>query len=352
MALAAAGFGDHPVVSRAVSFLLASARTDGSWPIDTDLDTYVTALAVEALTAGNRPAAWLERDQRERIAAWLIRQQHTQRHPFTRARPGGWAWTNKSGAVPDADDTAAVLVALNRLGVTLPKPAVMEGLRWLVRIQNGDGGTPTFCRGWGRLPFDRSCPELTARALRAFALWRPATPVNQRRGIDRAILRALPFLALTQNREGAWYPLWFGSQRVSDHRNPVCGTAMVVATLAPLHQQRFPGCDRVLRQGIRYLQSAQNQDGGWGAARGAESSLEETALALRALAKFGSLPSIARGAEWLLKRLNDGPAAPSPIGLYFASLWYSEKQYPPIFTVAALAAAEQALAGAAPAPKG
>ena len=31
--------------------------------------------------------------------------QNQQTHPFTGAAPGGWGWTDLSGAVPDADDT-------------------------------------------------------------------------------------------------------------------------------------------------------------------------------------------------------------------------------------------------------
>ncbi|MEZ6048428.1 MAG: hypothetical protein R3C11_23220 [Planctomycetaceae bacterium] len=40
-------------------------------------------------------------------------------------------------------------------------------MNWLLDLQNRDGGWPTFCRGWGALPFDRSAPDLTAHALRA-----------------------------------------------------------------------------------------------------------------------------------------------------------------------------------------
>src|SRR4029078_7639813 len=43
----------------------------------------------------------------------------------------------------------------------------LNGLHWLNTLQNRDGGWPTFCRGWGHLPFDRSGPDLTAHALRA-----------------------------------------------------------------------------------------------------------------------------------------------------------------------------------------
>src|SRR5262249_58268730 len=47
----------------------------------------------------------------------------------------------------------------------------LAGLRWLGELQNRDGGWPTFCRGWGKLPFDRSGSDLTAHALRALRAW-------------------------------------------------------------------------------------------------------------------------------------------------------------------------------------
>ncbi|MEZ6078622.1 MAG: hypothetical protein R3C56_24000 [Pirellulaceae bacterium] len=43
---------------------------------------------------------------------WLLACQHRRRHAFTGANPGGWGWTDLSGAVPDADDTPAALLAL------------------------------------------------------------------------------------------------------------------------------------------------------------------------------------------------------------------------------------------------
>ena len=39
MSLAGMGLADHPVVARAVDFLIQSVRPDGSWPIDTNLTT-------------------------------------------------------------------------------------------------------------------------------------------------------------------------------------------------------------------------------------------------------------------------------------------------------------------------
>jgi len=49
MSLAGMGLADHPVSRRGVRFLADSVRADGSWPIDTNLATWVTTLSVNAL---------------------------------------------------------------------------------------------------------------------------------------------------------------------------------------------------------------------------------------------------------------------------------------------------------------
>jgi squalene-hopene/tetraprenyl-beta-curcumene cyclase len=71
------------------------------------------------------------------------------------------------------------------------------------------------------------------------------------------------------------------------------------------------------------------------------SSIEETAVALTALASQSSAsgvePAIRRGVAWLVESTDHGRRFPAtPIGLYFAKLWYSEDMYPVVFTVAAL----------------
>src|SRR4029077_8232431 len=132
-------------------------RADGSWPIDTNLATWVTTLAVNALGQHETQNSKLE----TRIRPWLLNQQYRTIHPYTRAAPGGWAWTDLPGGVPDADDTAGALLALRRLGEPdeQTRAATLAGARWLLGLQNRDGGIPTFCRGWGALPFDRSSAD-------------------------------------------------------------------------------------------------------------------------------------------------------------------------------------------------
>ena len=390
MSLAAAGHAGHEVVRRGAAFLAATVRPDGSWPIDTNLATWVTTLAVNALASGPDAAEWLPAGDRRKILDWLLAQQYREEHPYTHAAPGGWAWTDLSGGVPDADDTAGALLALRRLGAGDPqvREAAARGATWLLDLQNRDGGVPTFCRGWGLLPFDRSSPDLTAHAVTAWTAWLPDLPPNVRARAEKAIGRALAYLARTQRPEGEWTPLWFGSQFAPTEENPTYGTSRVLAALAMLAARRggppvvrggspdpprdstacgnTPRSPRgnthtrggsgepprtMVERGVRWLLAAQNWDGGWGGAPAAPSSIEETALAVDALARC--LPygpdlaairrAVARGAGWLMARTEEGTRFdPAPIGFYFAKLWYFERLYPIIFTVAALERARSA----------
>lgn len=351
LCLAHAGLADHVIVRRGVAFLLASQREDGSWPIDTDLATWLTAHAVQALipappTADAAPPpSPLSPHQRRRILDWLLAQQHREIHPLTFGAPGGWGWTDRPGAMPDADDTAAVLIALPRLAEpdAAIRQAASRGLEWLLNLQNADGGIPTFARGWGKLPFDRSCPDLTAHALQAFSVWDPWVEPPLRRRLAKAGARMAAYLAQHQTPDGAWLPLWFGTQLTPAEENPVYGTARTLIALRERRKVPAPySVDEsrleAMRQSARqYLEKAQNGDGGWGAQPGCRSTIEETALALAALAEDAPGPVTRRGIEWLVAATREGTVAPAaPIGLYFARLWYSETLYPVIFAIHAL----------------
>ena len=392
MSLAAMDRTDHPVARRGAEFLVASARGDGSWPIDSNLATWNTTLAINALAAGD------ELPDRPPLN-WLLSCQHRETHPFTYSPPGGWAWTDRSGGVPDADDTAGALLALSHLrrqpcggdglhvvSAADDRPsarsrideAAHNGTRWLLDLQNSNGGWPTFCRGWGTLPFDRSGADLTAHALRALAAWRPTVEESLAVRIDAATRLGIEFLAKTQRPDGSWLPLWFGNQYEPDEGNPVYGTAKVVLAFAELALGDHPAA----RRGLDWLVGAQNPDAGWGGGpwrsrATAEppqngrsnngkpgpscrptmpsSSVEETALAVEALeaASRSAAHEAARdrGLPWLL----DAVAAnrhleTSPIGFYFAKLWYYERLYPLVFTAAALGRAARRLLPPSPAP--
>jgi squalene-hopene/tetraprenyl-beta-curcumene cyclase len=353
ISLIGSGNATDPIVEDGIWFLSASARSDGSWPIDTNLATWVTTLSVQALARGGH---LLEEDKRH-ILEWLLRQQVRAEHPFTHARPGGWAWTNLAGGVPDADDTAGALVAIRTLGGVDHLDAALGGIEWLLSLQNRDGGIPTFCRGWGMLPFDRSAPDLTAHALEAWDVWYPAIQPEKQREIGAASRRAVSYLASCQQSDGSWIPLWFGNEQMPGHVNPTYGTSRVVTALTvPLVRDR-PEAVHSRRRGVSWLLRVQNADGGWGGG-GMPSSIEETGVALRALALNGVSQAIGadaqddrvsvaivRGAQWLIATTGEGRHTPAtPIGLYFAHLWYFEELYPLVFALSGLLEVRAALA--------
>lgn len=382
MSLAASGHADHPIVRRGVEFLLASVRSNGSWPIDTNLATWNTTLAVNALSKADQTYADQETDSEgdtqvhPQTLPWLLACQHREQHPFTDAAPGGWAWTNLSGGVPDADDTPGALLALHgywnnaeQIGVSQQDrlriaDSVGAGIRWLLDLQNRDGGWPTFCRGWGTLPFDRSSTDLTAHTLRALYRWRETRgwwtstsgelgTANLDSQIDQAIAKGLEFLRKQQQKDGSWLPLWFGNEHRPGETNPVYGTARVLQALAELGQADLPMASR----GVAWLVGQQHIGGGWGppvkdSPRSGKKpieippcSIEETSVAVEALLPWTTkIPStessVQVGIDWLCQAIDAGELdRPTPIGLYFAKLWYYERLYPKSFAVSALGAA-------------
>ncbi|MDA1232688.1 MAG: squalene--hopene cyclase, partial [Planctomycetota bacterium] len=198
MSLLGCDLFDHTVTQRCLQFIEASVREDGSWPIDTNLTTWVTSLSVNALSEWPGTSAPSDGQRTRRaealplaglsaIRTWLINQQYKMIHPYTHAAPGGWSWTDLPGGVPDADDTPGAMLALMNLRgsdeefSTDEISSLQAGAVWLLDLQNRDGGWPTFCRGWGTLPFDRSSCDLTAHALRALHWWLKRVPETESR---------------------------------------------------------------------------------------------------------------------------------------------------------------------------
>ena len=337
LSLIEAGYRDLEVVEKGIDFLKRTQREDGSWPIDVDLSSWVTTLAVKAI--GKKKDEILGEELQSRIAAHLLSIQNKTVHPFNGSQPGGWGWTNHSGSVPDGDDTPGVILTLFQL---LPKEKikqpVLAACDWLVQLQNNDGGFPTFSKGWGKLPFDQSCADLTGHSLLAIsacleqfgAELNPASAKKYRKSFQKA----LQYLQKHQRADGSWLPLWFGNQQMPDHTNPVYGTAKVLSYFRDilLHQwideDSLSKLKKMAPQAEQFLLSVQNEDGSWGGGKNIPGTIEETALAVAALSTGKHNEACSKGMDWLDIFYDKNGLKASPIGLYFASLWYDEKMYP------------------------
>ena len=149
---------------------------------------------------------------------------------------------------------------------------------------------------------------------------------------------SLEYLKAQQRPDGAWLPLWFGNQHMPDDENPTYGTARVLAAYRDLAIMDTEPA----RKGLAWLLQNQNSDGGWGGGKGSPSSIEETALAVDVLIGLDANDAVNKGLAWLVENIEHGGLShPTPIGFYFAKLWYFEKLYPIIFSVSALGRARK-----------
>ena len=221
LSLVGAGLADNPVARAGVDFLVRSVRPAGSWPIDTNLATWVTTLSLNALAAAEaswRPISfpWTGAARESSPGCWA-NSIAPSIHSLMPRREAGLGPTCP-GAVPTPmirPERYSPYNTLTRPGTR--SAAGLAGVVWLLDLQNADGGMPTFCRGWGKLPFDRSSPDLTAHALRAWSAWQEHLPDSG--VIDRvrqALDQGLGFLQRTQNPDGSWAALWFGNQHARD----------------------------------------------------------------------------------------------------------------------------------------
>jgi squalene-hopene/tetraprenyl-beta-curcumene cyclase len=263
-ALVALGYGpDDPLTCRETrefaKFEIEDGDTIRLQPCVSPVwDTAIAMVALEeAGVAPDEPslvqaADWILSKQILGPGDWQVKNKD--------ADPGGWAFEFRNDFYPDVDDTAFVLMALQR--VKFPDTARMEaatrrGIQWLLSMQNRDGGWGAFDRDNDRrflcnIPFadhnamiDPSTADVTARVLECLGRfgWHADHP---------AVQKGLKFLLKDQCGDGSWFGRW--------GVNYVYGTSGVLRALETVSLTAQNYCQRA----VAWLKTVQKADGSFG----------------------------------------------------------------------------------------
>ena len=269
-----------------------------------------TAIATIALSDAELPddhptlvkaVRWLLEKEVRNEGDWCLRRRGIE--------PSGWHFQFRNELYPDIDDTAMVLLALQRSSLkdsAEVRASTRRAVAWLLAMQNKDGGWAAFDvdidnEVLTKVPFadhnamlDPSCADITARILEVLG-------VLGYRADHPQVARGLEYLWRTQEPEGCWYGRW--------GVNYVYGTWQVLQGLAALE---FPMDDPAVRKAVAWLESVQQEDGGWGESCASyddrdlmgqgETTPSQTAWAVLGLISAGGVETVAvrRGIRFLM----------------------------------------------------
>jgi len=246
-------------------------------------------------------------------------------------RPGGWAFQYRNDYYPDLDDTAVVVMAMDRARTRdRYKEPIARGAEWVEGLQSRDGG-------WGAFDADNSYYYLNniPFADHGALLDPPTEDVSGRcvgmlaqlgaKNDDPRLKAGIDYLIKTQRQDGSWWGRW-GVNYIYGTWSALAG--LNGAGLGPDHP--------TVKRGADWLVAIQNPDGGWGencdsykldykGYEPAPSTASQTAWALLGLMAAGEVdhPAVARGVNYL-------KATQAPDGLW-TQAHYTGGGFPRVF---------------------
>ncbi|MGF1630796.1 MAG: squalene--hopene cyclase [Kiloniellaceae bacterium] len=273
-----------------------------------------TCLAAHAMLEAGEPGA---SDTFTKAFDWLLEREITQvRGDWAWRRAdapiGGWPFQYNNAHYPDVDDTAVVVLAMDRAGSEASKPAMERAAKWIIAMQSKNGG-------WGAFDADNSFEYLNhiPFADHGALLDPPTADVSARclsmlaqlgYGRDHTVVRrGLDYLRREQEPDGSWYGRW-GVNYIYGTWSALCAFNACDEDMAAAH----------IRKAVAWLEGRQLPDGGWGedcatywSERRAEmkaSTASQTAWALLGLMAAGEVDSdaVRRGIAFLQQQPREG----------------------------------------------
>ena len=334
MAFDALGYAkDHPdlVTAKAALKMLLVLEEDKGYCqpcVSPVWDTGLAALAM--MEAGERGGEGAVAE----AADWLVAREVTDVKGDwacwrPELEPSGWPFQYGNPHYPDVDDTALVVMALDRAGDPRHRETIERAARWIVGMQSKNGGWGSFDADndyvyLNHIPFadhgallDPPTADVTARCAGMLAQL-------GRRRFSEPLGRGLAYLRTAQEADGSWYGRW--------GTNYIYGTWSVLSAFnAAGEDMRAPH----VRKAVEWLESRQREDGGWGEDSATywpdrkhecrDSTPSQTAWALLGLMAAGEADSeaVARGIHYLL----DAPRN----GARWDEKWFTAVGFPRVF---------------------
>jgi squalene-hopene/tetraprenyl-beta-curcumene cyclase len=273
-----------------------------------------TAYALFALGEAGVPA-----DDARMVAPaeWMLKKQVTHKGDWAvkvkNVAPAGWYFEFNNEFYPDVDDSAMVMLALDKVNTSdegYQHKSVKRAIDWVLAMQCKDGGWASFDKDNDKMVFqyvpfadhnamlDPATVDITGRVLEMLA----AYGFTQK---DPAVQRALAFIRKSQEQDGSWFGRW--------GVNYIYGTMQVLRGLAAVDMDKN---DPMVQQAAEWLRMVQNPDDGWGEWCGSyddpnkkgvgPSTPSQTAWAILGLLAAGDTrsESVQRGVAYLLRTQN------------------------------------------------